>query len=417
MRRESAGNGRQQNRNGLRGRLLRQALALAFAAMLAAGSAGEAFAQAADGGQAAGAGESAGTSGAPADTSGGAGAATVPVIEYDALEELVRGSNPEVKAKRVDLDRWVDQYQAARDEIMENRASLREEARELKEDGDEEGYRHYTEQAKLLKESADELDRQIRSLNSASNTMDLRLAEDTATLSAQDVMAAWHSLRLDRDSAAAQLELASYQTEQLTRRMGLGMAAQADVDQAMRDQEAAKNRVDTLDAELAKLKRELLLLTGYTYDGEVEIGELPAADTDRAGAISPEADRQKAWGNSYELRQKRHSGFSGTNKERHSKERSMEESEQSMYTKLISLSGQVNTAKTACLAARSAMAAADFDFKAAEHKWQLGMINRQDYLKAKAAYADARAVSGKAEISLLGALNRYDWAVRGLILE
>ena len=98
MRRESAGNGRQQNRNGLRGRLLRQALALAFAAMLAAGSAGEAFAQAADGGQAAGAGESAGTSGAPADTSGGAGAATVPVIEYDALEELVRGSNPEVKA-------------------------------------------------------------------------------------------------------------------------------------------------------------------------------------------------------------------------------------------------------------------------------------------------------------------------------
>ena len=76
--------------------------------------------------------------------------------------------------------------------------------------------------------------------------------------------------------------------------MGLGMAAQADVDQAMRDQEAAKNRVDTLDAELAKLKRELLLLTGYTYDGEVEIGELPAADTDRAGAISPEADRQKA---------------------------------------------------------------------------------------------------------------------------
>lgn len=415
MRRESAGYGRQQNRNAFRGRLLRRAVSVAVAVLLVTGSAGEALAAGGAGtvgaGEAPVAGESAGTSGASAETS------QVPVIEYASLEELVKGSNPQVKAKRVDLDRWVGQYQAARDEIMENRASLRKEAKELKEDGDEEGYRHYTEQAKLLKESADELDRQIRSLNSASNTMELRLAEDTAALSAQDVMAAWHSLRLDRDSAAARLEFASYQVEQITRRVGLGMAAQADADQAARDQEEAKNRVDTLDAELAKLKRELLLLTGYTYDGEVEIGALPAADTDRAEAISPEADRQKAWGNSYELRQLRHSGFSGTNKEKHSRERSMAESEQSMYTKLISLDGQVKTAKTACLAARSAMAAAELDFKAAEHKWQLGMINRQDYLKAKVAYTDARAESGKAEISLLGALNRYDWAVRGLILE
>ena len=158
MDRRLAGNGRQVNQSdinrpefgGWKGQssALKKAAALVLAASLVLGSAVTSLA------------EEAGT------------AAGSQRIEYADLEQLIKGANPEVQAKRADLDHWVGEYEAARDEIMENRTRLREDARELKDDGDLEGSRHYLEQAKMLKESADQLDKQIRSLNSASNTMD-----------------------------------------------------------------------------------------------------------------------------------------------------------------------------------------------------------------------------------------------------
>ena len=378
---------------GRQGSALKKAAALVLAASLALGGAITSLA------------EEAGT------------AAGSQQIEYADLEQLIKGANPEVQAKRADLDHWVGEYEAARDEIMENRARLREDAREMKDDGDLEGSRHYLEQAKMLKESADQLDKQIRSLNSASNTMDIRQTEDTAILAAQDVMGTWHSLSLDRESAGAKLEAASYKKEKLERQLAEGMVTQADVDQAEKDRMAALGKAEALDGELEQMKRELCLLTGHTYDAAVEIGALPAADLERAGALDLEADKQTAWGNSYELRSQRHSGFSGTNKERHSRERSVEAAEQGMYTRLTSLYGQVQTAKTSCEAGRTALAGAEMDWKALSHKNELGMISQEEYLTAKVAYMEARAAAGRAEIEMLGALNRYDWAVKGLTLE
>lgn len=401
MERKLAGNGRQLNqsdsarpRSGGRkclGRARQKAFALLLAACLAAGASVPAFAE---------------------ETAG-----SFDVIQYADLEQLIKGSNPEVQAKRADLDHWVDQYQAARDEILANRTKLREDARELKDDGDAEGSRHYLEQAKMLKESADQLDKQIRSLNSASNTMEIRQAEDTAILAAQDVMATWHSLSLDRDSAGAKLEAAVYKKEKLGRQLEQGMVSQADVDQAEKERLEAQNRVEALDGEREQMKRELCLLTGRTYDAAVEIGALPAADLDRAGALNLEADKQTAWGNSYDLRSQRHSGFSGTNKERHSRDRSIDAAEQSMYTRLTTLYGQVQTAAASCAAARTAFAGAELDWKAAAHKKDLGMLSQEEYLTAQSAYKEARAAEGRAEIELLGALNRYDWAVKGLTLD
>ena len=95
----------------------------------------------------------------------------------------------------------------------------------------------------------------------------------------------------------------------------------------------------------------------------------------------------------------------------------MEAAEQGMYTRLTSLYGQVQTAKTSCEAGRTALAGAEMDWKAISHKNELGMISQEEYLTAKVAYMEARAAAGRAEIEMLGALNRYDLAVKGLTLE
>lgn len=343
--------------------------------------------------------------------------ASPPVIEYGALEELVKAYNPQVQASRAGQDRWLEAYQEARDEIMTNRDDLRDQAKELKENGETERARHYLDQAKQLKSSADRLDKQIRSLNSASNTMDIRQAEDTAAMSAQDVMSAWNSLKLDLDSSKAQLEAAAYKKDLADRQLGLGVGTQADVNKLEDTRQAAENKVQSMEGEMSRLKRELCMLTGYEADAQVEIGGLPAPDLERAGSLDLEADKKTAWGNSYDLRQQRHGNSPGTIKQRHSRERSAWSQEQDMYTRLTALYQKVQTALTSCQAAESAYAAAQLDWKAAQHKMGLGAMNKGDYLNAQAQYMEIRAKSGQAEIDLLEAMQRYDWAVKGLTVD
>lgn len=347
----------------------------------------------------------------------GAQTGALPVIEYGALEELVKAYNPQVQTRRAGQDRWLEAYQEARDEIMTSRDDLRDRARELKDDGETERAAHYMEQAKLLKGSADQLDKQIRSLNSASNNMDIRHAEDMAAMSAQDVMASWNSLKLDLDSAGAQLEEAAYKKDLADRQLGLGMGTQADADQLENARQAAENKVRSTQGEMDRMQRELCMLTGYEADAQVEIGSLPAPDLERAGGLDLEADQKTAWGNSYDLRQQRHGNSHGTIKQRHSRERTAWSQEQDMYTRLTALYQQVQTALTSCRAAEAAYEAAQLDWKAARHKMDLGTMNRGDYLKAQTEYMQLRAKSGQAEIDLLEAMQRYDWAVKGLTVD
>lgn len=83
-----------------------------------------------------------------------------------------------------------------------------------------------------------------------------------------------------------------------------------------------------------------------------------------------------------------------------------------MYTRLTSLYGRVQTAKTSCEAGRTALAGAEMDWKAISHKNELGMINRRISDREGGLY-EAKGGRGRAEIEMLGALNRYDWAVKG----
>ena len=59
-------------------------------------------------------------------------------------------------------------------------------------------------------------------------------------------------------------------------------------------------------------------------------------------------------------------------------------------------------------------AAREAEWKAASRRMELGMLSRQEYMEARAAYLDGVAAKAQADVDFQQAMDTYDWAVKGL---
>ncbi len=259
------------------------------------------------------------------------------------------------------------------------------------------------------------MDKQIRSAKGSSSTMSLRRMEDTMIWTAQSLMGTYHSLRAEQEGALAEAELMQGKYEKAMRQAGLGMVSQAAADEAGKAATAAANKAQSLQDDMERVRKELLMVTGYPGDSQVQIGMLPAPDQSRVDGITLEADKWRALGNNYELRQQRGSSSGGTIKEHHVRQRTIEEGEATMYGQMDTLYQNVLAGRTMWQSAVTAQAAREAEWKAASNKMDLGMLSRQEYLEARSSYLDGAAAKAQADVNFQQAMDMYDWAVKGLM--
>lgn len=337
-----------------------------------------------------------------------------PIIQYDSLPDLVKAYSPQVQMERTQYDSRVGRYETAKDDIMETKRHLQDEADDMEKNGDQQGAGNYRKQAKVLEKTAQSMDKQIKSLKGSRSTMSLRRMEDTTTWTAQNLMGTYNSLKADTDSAAAQSELMEREYQKSVNQTGLGMATQAQTEAAGKSAAAAANKAQSIKNEMEGIRQELLMLTGYPSDSQAQIGPMPDPDPGRVDKINLDTDKWRAMGNSYDLRQQRGSGAAGTNKEHDTQQRAIEQSEAGLYAQMDTLYQNVLAARTAWQSACTAWEAREAQWKAASHKKDLGMLSDQDYLKAKAAYLQGKADKAQADVNFQQAMDTYDWAVKGL---
>lgn len=337
------------------------------------------------------------------------------VILYDKLADLVKAFSPQVQMERTQYDSRLNRYEEAKEEIMETRRHLLNEADDMEKDGNTQEADNYRSQAKALDKSAKNMDKQITSAKSSSSTMSLRRMEDTMTWTAQNLMGTYNSLKAAKDGAAADAELMKSRQGKAERQAGLGMVPQSQVDEAQKAAAAAATKVQSLEDQMDQVRNEILMVTGYPPDSQVQIGPMPVPDQSRADQINLEVDKWRAWGNNYELRQQRGGSSGGTIKERHSRERAMDESESTLYGQMDTLYQNVAASRTAWQSACTAQEANEAQWKAASNKHDLGMLSDQDYLEAKSKYMNQKAAKAQADVNFQQALDTYDWAVKGFV--
>lgn len=333
---------------------------------------------------------------------------------YENLENLVKGSCPQVEMERRQFEERLGRLEDAREELLESRRALREEASDREKDGDAAGAEHYRWQAEALLDGADSLKEQIRQAGNAAGRMELRRMEDTMLWTAQNLMGTYHSLEAEQAAASARAEAQKHLSEKVKDQEMLGSSTSYHSQEAYQKWQSALNEYERLKKEQERVRQELLLLTGFSPDSPVVLEKMPLPDVSRAALVNPQEDRQQALGNNYELRSGR-MGNAGSNQELHKKQRQTELDENQMFASLETLGDQIRSCQAEWEAACAKEQAQRAVWQSAVRKREQGTMAEGEYLEIYSQYMEEKGNQAQASIRFLLAMEEYDWAKKGLM--
>ena len=333
---------------------------------------------------------------------------------YENLENLVKEFCPQVEMEPRQFEERLGRLEDAREELLESRRALREEASDREKDGDAAGAEHYRWQAEALLDGADSLKEQIRQAGNAAGRMELRRMEDTMLWTAQNLMGTYHSLEAEQAAASARAEAQKHLSEKVKDQEMLGSSTSYHSQEAYQKWQSALNEYERLKKEQERVRQELLLLTGFSPDSPVVLEKMPLPDVSRAALVNPQEDRQQALGNNYELRSGR-MGNAGSNQELHKKQRQTELDENQMFASLETLGDQIRSCEAEWEAACAKEQAQRAVWQSAVRKRELGTMAEGEYLEIYSQYMEEKGNQAQASIRFLLAMEEYDWAKKGLM--
>lgn len=337
-------------------------------------------------------------------------------LEFDEIKDLVHEYNPTVIQNEIS---YKDYLTKNRDDVAQD---YYDKANEIYSnisypDSDDANYGsgvaaalRNEQQAKSLMEQGDE-----NTDDQATMRIQYDQAEAKLAKQAQGLMITYWTQYYNLDGQKARIEQAmlSYQSEQ--NRLAAGMSTQSKVLSAKESVSNAEAALVTAESNLASTKESLCLMLGWGYGADVEIAELAEPDQSKIAAIDVNADIQTALENSYAYRLTKKQL---TNSRTDSVKEKLTETEKNQRE---TISNSVKTAYDSLLLAQSnyeqaqsALALEEVSMKSANAKLAAGTITKKTYENQKASYTTAQVTAQTQKLSLLQAMNDYDWAVNGL---
>ena len=337
-------------------------------------------------------------------------------LEFDEISDLVHEYNPTVVQNEIS---YKDYLTKNRDDVAQD---YYDKANEIYSnisypDSDDANYGsgvaaalRNEQQAKSLIEQGDE-----NTDDQATMRLQYDQAEAKLAKQAQGLMITYWTQYYNLDGQKARIEQAklSYQSEQ--NRLVAGMSTQSKVLSAKESVSNAEAALVTAESNLASTKESLCLMLGWGYGADVEIAELAEPDQSKIAAIDVNADIQAALENSYAYRLTKKQL---TNARTDSVKEKLSETEKNQRE---TISNSVKSAYDSLLLAQSgyeqaqsALALQEVSMKSADAKLAAGTITKNTYESQKASYTTAQVTAQTQKLSLLQAMNDYDWAVNGL---
>lgn len=337
-------------------------------------------------------------------------------LEFDEISDLVHEYNPTVVQNEIS---YKDYLTKNRDDVAQD---YYDKANEIYSnisypDSDDANYGsgvaaalRNEQQAKSLMEQGDE-----NTDDQATMRIQYDQAEAKLAKQAQGLMITYWTQYYNLDGQKARIEQAklSYQSEQ--NRLGAGMSTQSKVLSAKESVSNAEAALVTAESNLASTKESLCLMLGWGYGADVKIAELAEPDQSKIAAIDVNADIQMALENSYAYRLTKKQLTNArtdsvkeklTETEKNQRE-TISNSVKSAYDSLI-------LAQSGYEQAQSALALQEVSMKSVDAKLVAGTITKNTYESQKASYTTAQVTAQTQKLSLLQAMNDYDWAVNGL---
>ena len=340
-------------------------------------------------------------------------------MEYDELEGLIAEYNTTVQTNQLDLNQFRRDYGDTKDDVSDKYRDMANEiyANISYPDSDDPTYGDVVAsmlsaeiQAKNMEKQADDNleDSEIIGWN-------YKQAEKTLVTVAQSNMVTLEKNQLSlkqAEIAKAQAEMALTSAET---RAAIGTATQVDVLNAREALQTAERNVESAKSNIENVRQKLLVMTGWTYDAQPEICQVPASDVARIQGMDPAADREKALENNYTLlvnKKKLKNAESTTTKE--SLQKTIADNEQKIGSALVTSYQNVLAAKLAYDQAAAELELARRDLQSMELQFQQGRASQNQLTSQQYDLQNKELAMKTADLNLFQTMETYDWAVKGL---
>ncbi len=232
---------------------------------------------------------------------------------------------------------------------------------------------------------------------------------------AQSALIGYEQILLQKGNLESTRELLEAVYQSTVRQAAAGMATQSSVLSAKQNLDSVDAGLMTIEANEVKIRQTLCTMLGWAYNASPEIPEIPAVDMSRIDAMNPSVDTERALENNFTLKYNRLSKetLEGGSAEMENLLRTIAAEEAEIASSMINLYNSVLQARNEFNNSQTALSLEQSKMDLAERKMALGMIGKLEYLQQKNAFETAQVNVRTAELTLLQAIETYDWAVRG----
>ena len=334
------------------------------------------------------------------------------VLEYDELEDLIAEYNTTVQTNQLDLNEFKRKYGDTKEDVSNKYREMAEEIYSSIDypDADDMMYGMMVNsvlmaeiQAKNMLEQADENleDSEIIYLS-------YKQAEKTLVTVAQTNMINYEKNQLQLQQA----ELAVLQAERgvtgaMTRQTN-GLATQVEVLNAKESLLTAQRNRESALSSIETVRQKLLVMTGWKYDDQPEIRQVPKSNMERIDRMNPYEDREAAMENNYALKINRKKLANATNQNViDSINKDIADNEQKIGSSLVTSYQNVLAAKLAYDQAAAELELERRNLRSLEIS-RTEVESQRDVVKGKEIAIEI------ADLNLFQLMETYDWAVNGL---
>lgn len=332
-------------------------------------------------------------------------------LEYDEIENLVVTYNPTYRAVADQIEANAQMFKDAAQELRDYAKQMEDDAKEFKDDNPF-MYNAYQGAADGYRKGAKQYDKAVDSVHNRTrgtlNQLKIRL-----TSGIQMAVIGYYQAQASKEMLDTMVELSQAAYDSSVTQQSLGMATATDVQTAEKNLQTARGQLKSLEDKMTNVRQQICNMTGWAYNADMEMGEVPEPDLTRIDAMNPENDLFRAIGNNFTLIEQRSMSGKG-DANRNAKFRLMDETEAKVKIELETLYQSILEGRAAYEAAKTAFESAQITMNGNDLKYQMGMLGRLEYLQARMAYLQQKAALKTAALSLTQDMENYDWAVAGM---
>lgn len=338
------------------------------------------------------------------------------VLEYDELEALIHEYNPTVRNNQSE---YGDYFDATRKDVSDMYWEL---ALDLYEsvnypDEDASNYPVLYANARMAEIQASQYKQQaLNNLDDGTTKLyGYEQAEARLVSNAQSYMVSYHQSLLQLEQAKENRKLAEETYNSVQIKADNGAATQAELLSAKQSVLSIDASISSLERTITNTRQKLCLMTGWSYDAQPEIREIPDFDFGRIEAIYVEADKTKALESNYTLLiDERKLKYANDTVSRETLTTTINDNRQKITSDIDIAYNAVLQAQVAYEQADAELSVETKNMEMAERKYQTGGISRLEYISQESAYITKQINKKLKNLELHQAMETYDWNIKGL---